>query len=174
MPPEERTDHEQGETQSGVSVFLKNNSSLSSAKSTIFDLFREGFSLLFKAAYLKPTHSGNLPSHCGIEEGERAHRLSPMKAFCSSLRCTLWGPGTYIHEEGKGPASISIKSSCRRPLPPLLSYLLYFAVMLASNKMRLHAVGQTALFFARMLLAFQVGGGITKNICTWAQSLQNP
>lgn len=54
-------------TLSGISVLLKNNS-LYSAKSTIFNLFMEGFSILFKATYQKPTHNGNIPSHWGIKE----------------------------------------------------------------------------------------------------------
>lgn len=54
MSPEEKTDHEQGETLSGISALLKNNNSLYSAKSTIFNLFMEGFSILFKATYQTP------------------------------------------------------------------------------------------------------------------------
>lgn len=40
--------------------------------------------------------------------------------------------------------------------------------------MRLRAIGQTTPFFPQMTVAFQVGGGISKNICYWAESPQNP
>lgn len=93
VPPEERTDHEQGETLSGVSVLLKNNNSLSSAKSTIFDLFRGGFSILFKAACLKPTHSGNLPSHCGMEEGGACAQAFANEAFSFQPQMCSLGTG---------------------------------------------------------------------------------
>lgn len=81
MPPEEGADHEQEETLCGISVLLKNNNSLDSAKSTIFNFFMEGFSIPFKATYQKPTHNGNIPSHWGIKEEGTCMQAFSNEAF---------------------------------------------------------------------------------------------
>lgn len=65
----------------------------------------EGFSILFKATYQKPTHSGNLPSPWASKKKDHAYMLSQMKSIHYSLRCALWGSLTSNHEEeGEGPS----------------------------------------------------------------------
>lgn len=50
----------------------------------------EGFSILFKATYQKPTHSGNLPSHWGIkEEGPCIHALANEVYSLQLQMCSL-------------------------------------------------------------------------------------
>lgn len=89
VPPEERANREQGKFLSGISVLLKNNNSLYSAKSTILNLFMEGFSSLFKATYQKPTHNGNILPHRASKK-RTCTQLSQMKSFYCRLSYALW------------------------------------------------------------------------------------
>lgn len=96
MSPEEKTDHEQGETLSGISALLKNNNSLYSAKSTIFNLFMERFSILFKATYQTPPHNGNILSHWGVKKERTCNHPGFLKyrLFIAASRYVLWGSRT--------------------------------------------------------------------------------
>lgn len=127
MPPEEEAGPEQGETLSGISALLQNNNSLYSAKSTISNLFMEGFSILFKATYQNPTHNGNILSGWGIKEERTC-----IQAFIAASDMLSGDHGLKtMKRRVRGHHAISIKSGCWRPFSHFLSLLPYFRVMLA-------------------------------------------
>lgn len=165
MPPEEETGPQQEKTLSGISALPQNNKSLYSAKSTIFNLFMEGFSILFKATYLTSPHNGNILSRWGIKEERTC-----IRAFIAASDALSGDHGlTTMKKRVRGHHAISIKSGCWRPFSHFLSLLPYFTVMLTFqlNESSCNRPGNTVL--SPMPVAFQVGSGITENICYWGR-----
>jgi hypothetical protein len=76
---------------SEISALFKNSNCLYSAKTTIFNLFVEGFSILFKATYQNPHTMETFPLTGASKKRELQTRLSQTKSFHCSLGFVLWG-----------------------------------------------------------------------------------
>lgn len=91
MPLEERVDHEQGETLSGIAGLVKKQQlSLFSKEYTIQSF--HGRTLFFSKMHIKNPHTvETLPLTGASKKKHSAYSWSQMQSFHYSLRCALWG-----------------------------------------------------------------------------------
>lgn len=128
-----------------------------------------GFSILFKATYQNPHTMETFPLTRPSKQRELADQAFSNEVFSSDCLSGELLPQT-MKKGVREHHTIPIKSSCRWPFS--FSSFLFHSNACISIKMRLAATDQTTLFFPLMPIAFQVGGGISKNICYREESLK--